>query len=171
MAKLTLLWALLLSVSLLVKGDVTLIQTVCRETSDFDLCFKTLKSDPRSDSADRKGLVAIMIDIDSQTSTSITSYVSDSIKSAGDESTKKALSDCLDAYGSAKDHFGDATDDLNSGDYGGANVQVSASLDAPSDCQSGFGDEKVEYPTELAQRGESFRKLCSLTLAMINHIG
>ncbi|KAK8525401.1 hypothetical protein V6N13_123077 [Hibiscus sabdariffa] len=78
----------------------TLIETTCEKTQFVDLCISTLKSDPRSSTADVAGLAIIAADSAYAKANSTSNQIAVLLKSATDPKLIKALNSCLDSYNS-----------------------------------------------------------------------
>ncbi|XP_022760929.1 cell wall / vacuolar inhibitor of fructosidase 1-like [Durio zibethinus] len=79
-------------------SDNNLIETTCKKTPFFDLCVSTLKSDPRSSTADVAGLALIAADSVKAKALATLNQVTGLIKSATDPKLLKALNHCFDSY-------------------------------------------------------------------------
>ncbi|KAL4292063.1 hypothetical protein GQ457_14G017160 [Hibiscus cannabinus] len=78
----------------------TLIETTCEKTPFVDLCISTLKSDPRSSTADVAGLAIIAADSAYAKANSTSNQIAALLKSATDPKLIKALNSCIDSYNS-----------------------------------------------------------------------
>ncbi|KAK8661851.1 hypothetical protein V6N13_091442 [Hibiscus sabdariffa] len=76
----------------------SLIESTCTKTPFPDLCISTLKSDPRSSTADVSGLALIVADSVNAEAMATLNQISTLLKSATDPNMKKALSGCVDSY-------------------------------------------------------------------------
>ncbi|KAK8671244.1 hypothetical protein V6N13_037844 [Hibiscus sabdariffa] len=76
----------------------SLIETTCTKTPFPDLCISTVKSDPRSSTADVPGLALIVADSVNEKASATLNQISTLLKSATDPNMKKALSGCVDSY-------------------------------------------------------------------------
>ncbi|TYG99622.1 hypothetical protein ES288_A10G209500v1 [Gossypium darwinii] len=72
-------------------SDINLIQTNCKKTPFYDLCVLTLKSDPRSSTADVPGLARIVADSVNAKAIATLNQISALLKSVKDPTLEKAL--------------------------------------------------------------------------------
>ncbi|XVE82302.1 hypothetical protein DITRI_Ditri15bG0137300 [Diplodiscus trichospermus] len=75
-----------------------LIETTCQSTPFYNLCVRTLQSDPRSSSADVSGLAHIGADKLKAKATAALGQITGLLKVAKDPKLKMALRDCVDYY-------------------------------------------------------------------------
>ncbi|XVF62418.1 hypothetical protein PTKIN_Ptkin09bG0006100 [Pterospermum kingtungense] len=85
-----------------VYSDKKLVEKTCRNTFYFDLCVSTLKSDPRSSSADVAGLAHIAADSVEAKATATLNQITGLLKTANDPNLQKALQSCVDSYTTIK---------------------------------------------------------------------
>ncbi|KAM0965822.1 hypothetical protein FF1_021775 [Malus domestica] len=78
-----------------VPNDATLIDQTCQKTPDHNLCVSSLRSDPRSSSADVKGLGIIMVDVVKGKATDTLNQINDLLKQRPGD---KSLSSCAEVY-------------------------------------------------------------------------
>ncbi|MBA0749719.1 hypothetical protein Gogos_003617 [Gossypium gossypioides] len=79
-------------------SDINLIQTTCKKTPFYDLCVLTLKSDPRSSTADVSGLARIVADSVNAKAIATLNQISALLKSVKDPTLEKALEGCIVSY-------------------------------------------------------------------------
>ncbi|XP_022741974.1 cell wall / vacuolar inhibitor of fructosidase 1-like [Durio zibethinus] len=75
-----------------------LIETTCKGTPFYNLCVSTLRSDPRSSSADLLGLAHIVADKLKAKTTATLGQITGLLKGAKDPKLRMALRDCFDYY-------------------------------------------------------------------------
>ncbi|KAJ1406692.1 Pectinesterase inhibitor domain [Sesbania bispinosa] len=80
---------------LLQPNNAKLIEETCNKTPSPSLCIQILQADPRSSSADVKGLAQIMVDEIKAKSNSVLNKINQLLKEGGE---KKALSSCAFKY-------------------------------------------------------------------------
>lgn len=79
--------------------DEKLIESICKKTPNFDLCVSSLKSDPKSSTADVPGLSLIMVDIIKAKATKTLNRIHELLKRGpGGFREKQALSSCANSY-------------------------------------------------------------------------
>ncbi|XP_010547639.1 PREDICTED: cell wall / vacuolar inhibitor of fructosidase 2-like [Tarenaya hassleriana] len=157
-----------------VKSDMNTIQTTCKNTKYFDLCISALKSDPRSSTADPKGLAAIIAGNATATANATAAYLSGELyDSSNDSVLKKVLKDCGDKYSLAADSLRLSVQDLDSEDYDYAYMHVMAAEEYPNVCRNIFLRRKgLVYPPEIRRREEGLKRICDVTSGIIiNSLG
>jgi len=150
-----------------------LIQETCQKTRYPALCVKTLKSNPRSSTADAKGLVHIMLEANLANSKLTLATVSKLLKESSDKALKKCLGVCAEEYDTAaNDDFPTAIQSLEINDLGTAKIHVSAAFDAPGNCRDTFSEVPgVQAPPDLSKLNDYFEQLSVTALIMLNNLG
>ncbi|XP_027095961.1 pectinesterase inhibitor-like [Coffea arabica] len=156
--------------NLFTSAEADLIGDVCSGSKNPQFCINSLRSDPRSGSADLKVLGQIAIDL-STNSTKSTKALVDSLKQKASDARLKAIYDsCLDNYGDSIDDLADATTKLGSGDYQGVALTASAALDGPDTCDDNFTDAKLTEPPNLAEASQNVQTLIEVVLVIANRL-
>lgn len=78
------------------QSDANLIAQTCKQTPYYDLCVRSLNSDPRSPSADVRGLALIMVDIVKARSTTTLNLIKQLLRKM--PKLKIPLTDCAADY-------------------------------------------------------------------------
>ncbi|KAF8380639.1 hypothetical protein HHK36_028129 [Tetracentron sinense] len=154
-------------------GDPLTIGSTCKAASQsdsklsYDFCVAALKSDPKSRTADLKGLGIISIELSISNATNVVSNIAKLLKDKSiDPFAKTVLEDCLDLYSDAIPTLKEAVGKFNSKDYYQANVDVSSAMDASSTCEDGFKERKgVVSP--LTKENHDIFQLTAISLAII----
>ncbi|ONI14781.1 hypothetical protein PRUPE_3G008000 [Prunus persica] len=75
------------------RGSVStdLVEETCHKTTNYDLCVSSLKSDPRSSTADVKGLARIALDQTLTNSVDAQARIARLFNETSDEYTRKRL--------------------------------------------------------------------------------
>lgn len=156
-----------------VAGDVNLIQNTCQSTKYYDLCLSCLKSDPTSLTSDTKGLAIIMVGKGIANATATSSYLSSQLlATTNDTLKKKVLKECSDKYTYAGDALQASVQDLADESYDYANMHITAAADYPNVCHNTFKRyPALPYPPELARREDTFKRICSVVLGIIDLLG
>ncbi|KAJ6900449.1 hypothetical protein NC652_026534 [Populus alba x Populus x berolinensis] len=129
-----------------------LIQETCQKTRYPALCVKTLKSNPRSSTADVKGLVHIMLEAN----------LANSKRTSATEVYDNA----------ATDDFPTAIQSLEKNDLGTAKIHVSNAFDAPGNCRDTFSEVPGAQGTpDLTKLNDYFEQLSVTALIMLNNLG
>lgn len=79
-------------------SDINLIETTCKNTPFYNLCYSTLKSDPRSSTADVSGLALIVAHSANAKAIATLSQISALLLSVKDPTLEKALEGCIESY-------------------------------------------------------------------------
>ncbi|EOX95329.1 Pectinesterase inhibitor domain - like 2 [Theobroma cacao] len=82
-----------------VRADM--IDDTCNRTSDTELCLSTLRSDPRSSTADAKGLAHIVLDITLKKAKDNVAQIDQLLSRTTDPALKDVLTICSQEYGNA----------------------------------------------------------------------
>ncbi|PIA41820.1 hypothetical protein AQUCO_02200328v1 [Aquilegia coerulea] len=156
-----------------VSGDSTLIRKTCKNTTYYNLCMSSLKSNSSSFKADTKGLAVIMIGIAMTHANQTTRYLSSQLVSnTNDAVIQKVVKDCADKYSLAIESLQESLQqlDLMSSDY--ASVQVTAAKDYPNVCHNEYRRfPGLAYPAELAHREVQLEHMCDVALGIIDVLG
>nr|XP_027098787.1 pectinesterase inhibitor-like [Coffea arabica] len=126
--------------------------------------------DPRSGSADLKGLGQIAIDLSTNSAKSTKALVDSLKQNASDARLKGIYDSCLENYGDSIDDLADATTKLGSGDYQGVALTASAALDGPDTCDDNFTDAKLTEPPNLAEASQNVQTLIEVVLVIANRL-
>ncbi|CAH8343816.1 unnamed protein product [Eruca vesicaria subsp. sativa] len=164
---------LILSSALLsVKSNTAIIETTCKTTNYYDLCVSALKSDPRSPTADTKGLAAIMASVGMANATAAATYITGNLTTAAKDTVlKKVLKDCSDKYTLAADSLRLTIQDLDDEAYDYAYMHVLAAQDYPNVCRNIFRRVKgLVYPAEISRREMSLRSICGVVSGILDRL-
>ncbi|KAL0863064.1 hypothetical protein Bca101_042182 [Brassica carinata] len=170
---LLLLLVILSSTTLSVKPNTTIIETTCKTTNYYHLCVSALKSDPRSPTADTKGLAAIMVGVGMKSATATATYIAGNHTAAATNDTvlKKVFKDCSDKYTLAADSLRLTVQDLDDEAYDYAYMHVLAAEDYPNVCRNIFRRAKgLVYPAEIHRREVSLRRICGVVSGILDRL-
>ncbi|XP_022757891.1 putative invertase inhibitor [Durio zibethinus] len=156
-----------------VRSDV--IQESCDKAAkgdagiNYGFCVASLEQNPKSKTATSIGdLVPITIDIAISNATSISSIISNLLKNKNLEHyTRMCLEDCSELYSDVGSSLKSGRQAFMSKDYGSANADISAALDAPDTCEDQF-KEKKGVVSPLTKENSNFSQLTALSLAFIS---
>ncbi|XP_010444399.1 PREDICTED: cell wall / vacuolar inhibitor of fructosidase 2-like [Camelina sativa] len=154
------------------KSNATIIESTCKTTNNYKFCVSALKSDPRSPTADTKGLAAIMIGVGMTNATSTATYIAGNLTSAANDVVlKKVLQDCSEKYALAVDSLRQTIQDLDSEAYDYASMHVLAAEDYPNVCRNIFRRAKgLSYPVEIRRREQSLRRICGVVSGILDRL-
>ncbi|KAI4330356.1 hypothetical protein MLD38_028653 [Melastoma candidum] len=118
--------SLFLCFSLLVVGSTgDPVETTCSKTGNHDLCLSTLRADPRSSSADIKGLAEIALDAASAKSNEALNYFLDLLRGEGDPVHSRFCGTCIDTHGgNVKRIIPEALTDLTNNQFASAKESI-----------------------------------------------
>ncbi|KAJ8504563.1 hypothetical protein OPV22_005449 [Ensete ventricosum] len=133
-----LLLILFLALSSLSSATETM-EKACNLTIDYHFCMKSLQADPRSHSADLRGLGAIAIDLSIAHANATTSKLETLHANASNPYTKNKLEACLILYRNALPPLQLAAEFLASKHFGVAKAMMEAPVFAPGSCEGLLG--------------------------------
>ncbi|GFZ04507.1 hypothetical protein Acr_17g0000790 [Actinidia rufa] len=148
-----------------------LVADTCKKVDYPDLCLSTLRSNPRSKSADLKGLVHIAFDAALAKSTNTLNQIMLLLKKTNDPIVKKYLTTCASLYGDAVDYIPQAirfvgSDNLQAKAYGGA------ALDDALDCEDTFTTGELgKRKSPLTASNNVVKQLVINALEIVNSLG
>ncbi|KAK4780318.1 hypothetical protein SAY87_016424 [Trapa incisa] len=148
-----------------------LVQKTCKTTKYYDLCVSSLRSDPRSPSADTKGLALIMIGVATTNATATSSFLSSLAVSTTtvDPALVKLLRDCAGKYSLSGSSLQDSAQDLAAESYDEAYLHIMAAQDYPNACHNAFRQPHGQaYPPEIAQREDGLKRICDVALSIVD---
>ncbi|KAG7539200.1 Invertase/pectin methylesterase inhibitor domain superfamily [Arabidopsis suecica] len=154
------------------KSNTTIIESTCKTTNYYKFCVSALKSDPRSPTADTKGLAAIMVGVGMTNATSTATYLAGNLSATvNDTVLKKVLQDCSEKYALAADSLRLTIQDLDNEAYDYASMHVLAAQDYPNVCRNMFRRVKgLAYPVEIRRREASLRRICGVVSGILDRL-
>ncbi|CAA7017609.1 unnamed protein product [Microthlaspi erraticum] len=128
----------------------TLIQDSCKKIAakdpqiKYNFCVQSLTSDPQSKAATTvEGLLLASTKNAASKMINVKGIVVNILKNKqASKGIEGPLKDCVELYTDAIGSLNDALASAKSGDYSSANVNLSAALDAPNTCETGFKEGK-----------------------------
>ncbi|WOL16074.1 hypothetical protein Cni_G24856 [Canna indica] len=153
-----------------------LVQKTCNETTYYDFCVNSLRSDPQSPKAvDVKGLSAIAINLAISNATNTSAFaasLAQAAPAAADASLGAALRSCAKKYADARQALQWSLDALAAESYDYAFVHASAAAEYPNVCRVLFRrTPRLTYPPEMARREQDLEHLCTIALEIISLLG
>ncbi|KAJ8561086.1 hypothetical protein K7X08_027276 [Anisodus acutangulus] len=122
-------------------GD--LIDDVCQKTDDNSLCVKSLRADPRSASADKKGLARIMVQLSQAKASDILNQTKVLLKQIKEPVLKQCLEVCRDNYDMAVFWYSDSIKYIDAGDFDDATSSTSGPMNDADTCDESFTEPPV----------------------------
>ncbi|KAB2021454.1 hypothetical protein E1A91_D07G144000v1 [Gossypium mustelinum] len=163
---------------LLVSANSDLIQKSCYEASKgnpanikLDFCVSAFEGNPKAKAAyGVADLVLVSIETAIANATAIGSKISKLLdnKRVG-MFARNCLKDCSELYSLAGSSLEAGLDAFQAVDYGTANAEISAALDAPVTCEDQF-KEKKGLVSPLTKENNNFRQLTAIPLAFMKMV-
>ncbi|XP_015867826.2 cell wall / vacuolar inhibitor of fructosidase 1 [Ziziphus jujuba] len=119
--------------------DEKLIESTCRQTPNYDLCVSSLKSDPKSSTADVPGLALILVNLIKSKATETLNQIDSLLKRGPGAGEKQALDSCHSKYHAILE--GDvpqAIEALTKGNYKFAEDGANDAANEANSCESDF---------------------------------
>ncbi|CAN6847859.1 unnamed protein product [Brassica oleracea] len=162
---------------LLVNGFATaqnLIQDSCKKAAasnpkiKLDFCIKTLEGNPQSKAAKSLADLVMASTKNAATKTTSLKVMADKIlkgkKFAKD--SEMPLRDCLELYTDATASLNEAMTSVKSRKNKTAKVGMSAAMDAPSTCETGFKERKTPQKSPFTKDNDVLTQTISICLAL-----
>ncbi|TKY72473.1 Cell wall / vacuolar inhibitor of fructosidase 1 [Spatholobus suberectus] len=141
-------------------NDVKLIEQTCRQTPNPNLCVRLLEADPRSRSADVRGLALIMVDVIKARGNEALNKINQLLRGGGE---KRALSSCADKYRAIlQGDVPQATQALQFGNPKFAEDAASDSAVEATSCEGGFSGR-----SPLTNENNAMRDVANVTRAIV----
>ncbi|ESQ39842.1 hypothetical protein EUTSA_v10001100mg [Eutrema salsugineum] len=154
----------------------SLIRDSCKKAAakspnvKLDFCVKSLEGNPQSKTA--KTLVELVIASTKNAATKTTSLKAMVNKILKEKKYAKdsemPLRDCLELYTDASASLNEALTSVKSRDYKTATVAMSAAMDAPSTCETGFKERKTPQKSPFAKENDVLSQTILIPLAFTN---
>ncbi|KAG4177134.1 hypothetical protein ERO13_A11G291800v2 [Gossypium hirsutum] len=152
----------------LVSADDTLIKTQCHNAEVPEACIQCVKSDPRSQSADKVGIATIVITCISNKAVTLESNMTVLALSVHDKDLKLVLQDCQKELSNAKTNLTTAMDRLKSKDYDQTNYLLNHALQKEFDCKKNVGDLQYTLPTTVLNDMTIYEELSEAAMRIID---
>lgn len=136
---------------------------------NYDFCLTALESNPKSHSADTKGLAIISTELTSINATSTKAKIEVMLHHAKDQAIKSILKTCADVYSEMMDNLKFSMDALEGGRYADAVTYLSAALTEPGTCEDSFSEKGVN--SLVAQEDKDALDLSAMALAITSSLG
>ncbi|KAE8713781.1 Regulator of nonsense transcripts 1 [Hibiscus syriacus] len=138
---------------------------------NFDFCVSSLQVDPKAKSATSVAdLVDVAIDTAMSNATSIGSIISKLLSNKSlEQYARTCLEDCSELYSDAGSNLKSGEQAFEGKDYGTANSEISAAMDAADTCEEQF-KEKEGVVSPLTKENGDFFQLTAISLAFINMV-
>lgn len=156
--------------SKLVAAENNLIEMVCHVAEVPESCIKCLKSDPRSEFADKVGIALIVMNCLTDHVDTLEINMSNIAAVSKDESTVKLFLECAKDYASAKKELNSAITSLKSGKYDEAETSVTLALNYDTDCHFKIVSFKKKIAHTIAFKIKLFEELCQAANRIIERI-
>lgn len=151
---------------------VEFIEQVCNTTDYPDLCIATLRSDPRSSSADVKELCHIILEKTQANATETVGKAQRFFNQTTDPAMKECFQACMDDYeNNANKYLPDAIRSLELKAYEDAAGNASAAIDEAIRCEQSFGEVPKASRSPLTVENDTLFHLCVIALRIISSLG
>ncbi|CAI9104156.1 OLC1v1002781C1 [Oldenlandia corymbosa var. corymbosa] len=148
-------------------ASASIVSEVCKNTTDPKFCTETLNADPRSKTADKKGLVRIITDKGLAKGKEDFDLINKLLKEARDPALKPLLEHCNFCYDLLSNRdFYDVIDALNNNDFVSASIMTTSAMDNAVDCEDGFNGAGVKSP--LKSQNKYMEDLCFLSIEILD---
>lgn len=151
----------------------TLIQDSCKKAFakdpqvTYEFCVKSLTEDPQSKAATTlEGLLLASTKNAAAKFTNMKGVVQQDIKDKRYADIVGLLRLCLGFYDDANDDLNTALKNVQSHDYEGANINLSAALDVSGNCEDAFKEDKKKSP--ITTENDILYKKVLIPLAFTN---
>ncbi|XP_070042532.1 putative invertase inhibitor [Nicotiana tomentosiformis] len=137
--------------SLVAHSSGDLIEDVCKKSTDYKLCVSSLRADPRSSSADKKGLVRIMLQLSLGKAKDIYNQTLIMLKQPMEPILKQCLQICRDNYDLAVSQITNSIKDLDE-NFDMVNSDISSAIT----CEESFTERPVRKDPLKARSDDFF---------------
>ncbi|KAM0944888.1 putative pectinesterase inhibitor domain-containing protein [Dioscorea sansibarensis] len=167
----TLLSLLLLFLTLHLAGATANIQDTCKSAAtanpviNYDFCVSTFLRNPRSGSADTRGLASIAALTSVNQAYNVKANINDLLRKSPDPATKSGLDQCMTLYTSMLTTLGQAVDAINGRQDEAAKGLLNTGIEAAKNCEATFGKAGTASP--LTQGNNDSVELSSMALAIL----
>ncbi|KAI3891637.1 hypothetical protein MKX03_021981 [Papaver bracteatum] len=132
----------------------------------YHYCLNSLKANPKSRNADIQQLGIISAELAKSKANSISIVIKRLLETNKSRVDNKCLQDCLKIYSNAAEDLDEVVKDFNAKDYFEANIQMSAAMDASTNCEDGFKQMGLVSP--LTKMNDRYFQTTAITLAITN---
>ncbi|GFY81385.1 hypothetical protein Acr_01g0011940 [Actinidia rufa] len=147
-----------------------LIADTCKKTEFPEFCISTLRSNPRSASADVNGLARIVFEAGLAKATSTLNKVNFLLKKTTERILKQCLQICAHVYDKALDDISQAIENVGSNISEVVNYASSASINV-EDCEESFDEEPNKRKSPLTDDNSAVDQLVNIGAAIVQPIG
>ncbi|KAI5336232.1 hypothetical protein L3X38_015499 [Prunus dulcis] len=155
------------------RGSVStdLVQETCHKTTNYDLCVSSLKSDPRSSTADAKGLARIALDQTLTNSVDTQARIARLFNETSDEYIRKGLGTCKDEYDLGVGKITEATKNVILSRFVEARNDVADVADEVNTCEESFSRGGRWRQSPLTDRNNVIVRFAKFTGEIIAILG
>ncbi|KAJ1691640.1 hypothetical protein LUZ63_015795 [Rhynchospora breviuscula] len=151
--------------------DVTSVSDACKDAAasspnvDYNYCVQSLQADPSSSSTGKLGLAKIATNLASQSAQDTKTKVKKLLIDAAYAQYETEIHTCKSLYSRLVDYLAVAAKGIESSRLADAHTYLSASLDAPGECDEAFS--KKQAPAMLANENATAKQLVAIALALV----
>ncbi|GFZ04496.1 hypothetical protein Acr_17g0000680 [Actinidia rufa] len=152
-------------------SQADLVADTCKKVDYPDLCLSTLRSNPRSKSADLKELARITFDAALAKSTNTLNQIMLLLKKTKDPIVKKYLTTCATLYGDAVDYIPQAIRFVGSDNFQ-AKLYGGVVIDNALDCEDAFTTGELgKRKSPLTASNNVMKELVVNALTIVDFLG
>ncbi|KAK8689118.1 hypothetical protein V6N13_087845 [Hibiscus sabdariffa] len=156
----------------LVLADESLIQLQCHNAEVPSTCIQCVKSDPRSKTADKVGIAAIVISCLNNSAKVLSGNMSALASAEHDKKVKQVLLGCEIGFSEAETYLIRAKAQLENKDYDGTNSLIREALEHEVDCHNDVLDYKSSVPDSVIYDMRVYEELSDAAMRIIDsHVG
>ncbi|XP_060178240.1 pectinesterase inhibitor-like [Lycium barbarum] len=155
-----------ISLSLITFSSGDLIDDVCRKSRDFKVCTTSLRADPKSSSADEKGLIRILLQQCLAKATSIYNEIVNLLKETKEPVLKECLQICKDNYDGSNEDLIDSIKYFDASDYFSLKISAAGATNGAVTCEEAFTEPPVRK-SPIKSENDNFADFVHLTMSLI----
>ncbi|KAK2990202.1 hypothetical protein RJ640_014654 [Escallonia rubra] len=157
---------------LLPKRDADLIVKTCARTDSPDLCGAALRSDPRSSSADVKGLAQIMLELSLAKAKDILKRIHQLNDGTKDPILKRYYGTCIEEYeATVINDLPEAMSELNAKDYPSSRTNADYAAETAVECENFFHGPPEARKSPLTKENNAMHDLAAIAASIIYILG
>ncbi|KAJ0961763.1 hypothetical protein J5N97_029591 [Dioscorea zingiberensis] len=167
----SLLSLFLFSLTLHLSGAAASIEDTCKAAAaanpaiNYDFCVSTLLRNPKSSSADTRGLASIAALTSVNQAYNVKSDINDLLTKSPDPMSKSSLDQCLSVYTAMVTTLAQAVDAINGRQDDAAKGFLNTAIDGANNCEAAFG--KVGMASPLTKENRDSVELSNMALALL----
>ena len=167
----SLLFLSLFSLSHLVSGDDKLVEIVCHETDEPEICVQCLRSAHGADTSSKLGIATAVITCLEEHGTSLGAEMTSIASGAKEDYGKRLFEGCSKDYSDSNKDLVSAVGLLKGRKYDGAEKAVTGAFYRHESCRNDIGAYKnVTVPSKVAYEMKIYEDLCQVADRIIERL-